>query len=75
MREPGTVSQVVSACVLGKTDSIHLAAERVDDHTDSLIARDCVIGVADIKLDCHGDLAFVAREIPAIEGDIRRFHG
>lgn len=59
----------------GKTDSIHLAPKSVDDYADSLIARNCVAGVANVKLDCHGDLAFVAGEVPAVEGNIRGFHG
>lgn len=59
----------------GKTNSIHLAPKRVDDYTNSLIARDCVAGVANIKLDCHSDLALVTREIPAVEGNICGFHG
>lgn len=72
--EPGTVSVVVSLCVVGRTDSIHLAPERVDDHANSLVAGRGIVGVADIKLDCHGDLAFVAREVPAIEVNICGFH-
>ena len=58
-----------------KTDSIHLAPEGVDDYADGLIAWNGVVGVADVKLNCHGDLAFVAREVPAVEGNIRGLHG
>lgn len=57
------------------TDSIHLAPESIDDDANGLIARDFVVGVADVKLDCHGDLAFVAREGPAVEGHVRGLHG
>ena len=74
VREPGTVSYVVSAGVSGETDSIHLAPERVDDHTNSLVARNCVVGVANVKLDCHGDLALIAGEVPAVERNICGFH-
>ena len=56
--------------VTGTTDSIHLAPQRIDDSTDSIIAGDCVVGVADVKLDRHGDLTLVAGEAPAVEGDI-----
>lgn len=58
-----------------KTDSIHLAPEGVDDYAEGLIAWNGVVGVADVKLNCHGDLAFVAREVPAVEGNIRGLHG
>ena len=74
--EPGTVSVgIISRCVVGRTDSIHLAPERVDDHANRLVAGRGVVGVADIKLDCHGDLAFVAGEVPAVEANICGFHG
>lgn len=72
---PGTVSLVVSVCAIGRTNSIHLAPERIDDDAYSLVAGSCVIGVADVELDCHGDLAFVAREVPAVEGNICGLHG
>lgn len=75
VQDPGTVSPVVSACFMGKTDSIHLAPQRVNDYTNCLVAGDCVVGVADIKLDCHSHLAFVAREVPTVEGNVRGFHG
>ena len=74
-RVPGTVSWVVSACVTGTTDSIHLSPESVDDDTNSLIAGSRVVGVADIEFDRYGDLTLVTREIPAIEGDVCGFHG
>lgn len=72
---PGTVSRVVSVCAAGRTDSIHLAPERINDYADSFVAGDCVVGIADVKLDCHGDLAFVAGEVPAVEGNMCRLHG
>ena len=58
-----------------KTDSIHLTPQSIDDHADSLIAGDGVVRVPDIKLDRHSDLAFVAGEVPAVEGNICGFHG
>ena len=61
--------------VTGKTDSIHLSPQRIDDNTDGIIAGDCVVRVANVKLDRHGDLTLVAREAPAVEGDICGFHG
>ena len=67
---PGTVSRVVSVCVTGRTDSSHLAPERVDDYANGLIAGSGIVGIADVELDCHGDLAFVAREVPAVEGNV-----
>ena len=59
----------------GWTDSIHLAPERVDDHADGFVAGGRVVGVADIELDRHGDLALIAREVPAVEGNMSGFHG
>ena len=58
-----------------ETDSIHLTPESIDNHTNGLIAWNGIVGVADIELDCHSDLAFVAREVPAVEGNICGFHG
>lgn len=66
---------MISACDVGRADSIHLAPERIDDYADRLVARDCVVGVSDVELDCHGDLAFVAGEVPPVEGNICGFHG
>ena len=65
----------VSACDTGRTDSIHLSPKRVNDYTNSLVAGDRVVRVADIELDRHGDLAFIAGEIPSVEGNICGFHG
>lgn len=59
----------------GGTDSIHLAPERVDDDANGLVGGSCVVGVADVELDRHGDLALVAREVPAIEGNTGGLHG
>ena len=59
----------------GKTDSIHLTPQRIDDSTNSIIAGDRVVRVADVKLDCHSDLTLVAGEAPPVEGDIGGFHG
>ena len=58
-----------------KTDSIHLAPQSIDDDADSLITGDGVVRVPDIKLDRHSDLAFVAGEVPTVEGNICGFHG
>ena len=66
----------VSVCgYRGGTDSIHLAPERVDDDANGLVGGSCVVGVADVELDRHGDLALVAREVPAIEGHTGGLHG
>ena len=59
----------------GGTDSIHLAAEGVDDYAHGLVARGFVEGVADVEFDRHGDLAFVAGEGVVVEGDVGGFHG
>lgn len=61
-------------CITGKTNSIHLAPERIDDYTDSLVAGNRVVRVADVEFDCHGDLALIAREIPAVEGNMCGLH-
>ena len=71
---PDTVSLAVSLSATGRTNSIHLAPQRIDDDAYSLVAGSCVVGVADVELDCHGDLAFVAGEVPTIEGNICRLH-
>ena len=57
------------------TDSIHLSPESIDDDANSLIAGNRAIGVANVKLDCHGDLTFVTREVPTVKRNICRFHG
>ena len=68
--------ELVSACVTeGETDSIHLAPERVNDDTNSLIARSCTVRIEDVQLDCHGNLAFITGKAPAIEGNMRGLHG
>lgn len=59
----------------GGTDSIHLAAQRVDDDAHGLVARGRVERVAGVELERHGDLAFVAGEGVVVEGDVGGFHG
>ena len=59
----------------GETDSIHLAPERVDDDANRLIAGGYVVRIADVQLDCHGNLAFIAGKAPAVEEDMCGLHG